>query len=70
MNGQRFITKLMQATGAKTQADLHELAGLRPSDAHEIFNNFRKFIYGHTVFDISKRTGLKTDVLLGWLYDR
>lgn len=68
MNGQRFITKLMQATGAKTQADLHELAGLRPSDAHEIFNNFRKFIYGHTVWDISRRTGLKADVLMEWLY--
>jgi hypothetical protein len=70
MNGQRFITKLMQATGAKSQADLHELAGMRASDAHEVFHGFRKFMYDHTVWDISQKTGIKTEALMGWLYDR
>lgn len=63
----KFISRLMDATGAIHQDDLGARLGINPSVFSKMYNHPKPGIKLSTLVTISQRTGIRVSRLAGWL---
>lgn len=66
-NQRKFVSHLMDATGALTHDELGKRLGLDPSVFSKLYNHPKPGIKLSTLANISERTGIKVSTLAGIL---
>ena len=66
-NQRKFVSHLMNATGAVTHDDLGKRLSLDPSVFSKLYNHPKPGIKLSTLVTISERTGIRVSRLAGWL---
>lgn len=66
-NQRKFVSCLMDATGAPTHDELGKRLGLNPSVFSKLYNHPKPGIKLSTLATISERTGIKVSALAGIL---
>lgn len=66
-NQRKFVSRLMDATGAVTHDELGKRLDLNPSVFSKLYNHPKPGIKLSTLVGISERTGIKVSTLAGIL---